>query len=61
VDHREHRGTSINSPTTVAKAAPDQKPKGAMAAGTAISKQSDAPIKAEGPGTHHSPSLRISW
>ena len=38
-------------PTTVAKAAPDSKPKRLMAAATASSKKLEAPIKAEGQAT----------
>lgn len=44
-------GTSINTPTTVANAAPDSNPNGAMAVATASSKKLLAPIKAEGPAT----------
>ena len=45
-------GTSTSTPTTVAKAAPDWKPKSAMAVATASSKKLLAPINAEGPATH---------
>jgi len=41
-------GTSIRTPTTVAKAAPKLKPKRLMAAATAGSKKLLAPISAEG-------------
>ena len=41
-------GTSINTPTTVASAAPEWKPNKLMAAATANSKKLDAPISADG-------------
>jgi hypothetical protein len=41
-------GTSTNTPTTVAKAAPDSGPNSAMAVATANSKKLLAPIKAPG-------------
>jgi hypothetical protein len=44
-------GTSISTPTTVASAAPDWKPKSTMAVATASSKKLLAPISAEGPAT----------
>ena len=44
-------GTSIRTPTTVANAAPELKPKRLIAAATASSKKFDAPINAEGPAT----------
>src|SRR5450631_371801 len=44
-------GTSINTPTTVASAAPELKPNRLMAAATASSKKFDAPISAEGQAT----------
>ena len=47
-------GTSTSTPTTVASAAPDWKPKRAIAVATASSKKLLAPISAEGPATHHS-------
>jgi hypothetical protein len=43
-------GTSIKTPTTVASAAPELKPKRLIAAATASSKKLLAPIRAEGPG-----------
>jgi hypothetical protein len=46
-------GTSTNTPTTVASAAPDWKPKRAIAVATANSKKLLAPISADGPATHH--------
>src|SRR5450755_2501164 len=54
-------GTSISTPTTVASAAPDSKPKRLMAAATASSKKLLAPIKADGQATLcDSPSRRLS-
>src|SRR5512132_2280363 len=54
-------GTSINTPTTVASAAPDSKPNRLIAAATASSKKFEAPISAEGQATECcSPSLRFS-
>jgi hypothetical protein len=54
-------GTSISTPTTVASAAPDWKPNSAMAVATASSKKFEAPMRAEGPATHHAtPSRRFS-
>jgi hypothetical protein len=47
-------GTSTSTPTTVESAAPDWKPKRAIAVATANSKKLLAPINAEGPATHHS-------
>ena len=44
-------GTSISTPTTVASAAPDSKPKRLMAAATDNSKKFDAPIRADGQAT----------
>jgi hypothetical protein len=44
-------GTSISTPTTVARAAPESKPKTLMAAATASSKTLLAPISAEGAAT----------
>ena len=44
-------GTSINTPTTVASAAPDSNPNRLMAAATASSKKLEAPIRAEGQAT----------
>ena len=44
-------GTSINTPTTVASAAPELKPKRLIAAATASSKKLLAPISADGPAT----------
>ena len=41
-------GASISTPTTVASAAPERKPKRLMAAATANSNKLDAPIKADG-------------
>src|SRR6478752_1435850 len=41
-------GTSISTPTTVASAAPDSKPKRLIAAATASSKKLLAPISADG-------------
>ena len=40
-------GTSTNTPTTVARAAPDWKPNNTMAVATASSKKLLAPIKAD--------------
>jgi hypothetical protein len=42
-------GTSASTPTTVESAAPDWKPKRAIAAATVSSKKLLAPITAEGP------------
>src|SRR6185369_2780994 len=54
-------GTSISTPTTVARAAPDSKPNRLMAAATASSKKLLAPISAEGQATlWDSPSRRFS-
>ncbi|MNY81915.1 hypothetical protein D3C86_2237350 [compost metagenome] len=54
-------GTSISTPTTVARAAPDWKPNRLMAAATASSKKFEAPIRAEGPATQcRSPESRFS-
>ena len=44
-------GTSIKTPTTVARAAPDSKPNRLMAAATASSKKLLAPISADGAAT----------
>jgi hypothetical protein len=44
-------GTSINTPTTVASAAPDEKPNRLIATATASSKKLLAPISADGPAT----------
>ena len=44
-------GTSTNTPTTVANAAPDCRPNNAMAAATASSKKLLAPIMAAGAAT----------
>lgn len=44
-------GTSINTPTTVASAAPELKPNSAIAVATASSKKLDAPMSADGPAT----------
>jgi hypothetical protein len=41
-------GTSISTPTTVASAAPEDKPKSIVAVAIATSKWFDAPIIAEG-------------
>ena len=54
-------GTSINTPTTVASAAPDWKPNRLMAAATASSKKLLAPINAEGQAMLcFSPTRRLS-
>src|SRR6185437_6404752 len=54
-------GTSTSTPTTVASAAPERKPKSAMAVATASSKKLLAPISAEGPATHQAtPRRRLS-
>ena len=54
-------GTSISTPTTVARAAPDEKPKMLIAAATASSKKLLAPINAEGAATQcASPVIRLS-
>src|SRR5689334_8697507 len=54
-------GTSISTPTTVARAAPDSKPNKLMAAATASSKKLLAPISAEGAATQcASPLARFS-
>jgi hypothetical protein len=54
-------GTSTSTPTTVESAAPDWKPKRAIAVATANSKKLLAPISAEGPATHHAtPRRRLS-
>src|SRR6185312_11884980 len=54
-------GTSTSTPTTVARAAPDWKPKRAIAAATASSKKFDAPISADGQATEcGTPSARFS-
>ena len=54
-------GTSINTPTTVASAAPDWKPNRLMAAVTASSKKLLAPISADGPATQcATPKRRLS-
>lgn len=54
-------GTSISTPTTVARAAPDWKPNREMAAATASSKKLEAPMRAEGQATLCcSPTLRLS-
>jgi hypothetical protein len=45
-------GTSTSTPTTVESAAPDWKPKRAIAVATANSKKLLAPINAEGPAMH---------
>jgi integrase/recombinase XerD len=47
-------GTSTSTPTTVESAAPDWKPKRAIAVATASSKKLLAPINAEGPATLYS-------
>ena len=53
-------GTSIKTPTTVASAAPDSKPKRLIAAATASSKKLLAPISAEGAATQcDSPAARL--
>ena len=53
-------GTSIRTPTTVASAAPEVRPKRLMAAATASSKKFEAPIRAEGPATQCcSPAQRL--
>jgi hypothetical protein len=44
-------GTSNNTPTTVASAAPDEKPNRLIATATASSKKLLAPISADGPAT----------
>ena len=44
-------GTSIKTPTTVARAAPEWKPNKLIAAATANSKKLDAPINADGHAT----------
>jgi hypothetical protein len=46
-------GTSTSTPTTVASAAPDWNPNRTIAVATANSKKLLAPIKADGPATHH--------
>ncbi len=54
-------GTSIRTPTTVASAAPEEKPNRPMAAATASSKKLLAPISAEGAATQCcSPAARFS-
>ena len=54
-------GTSISTPTTVASAAPEEKPNRLMAAATASSKKLLAPINADGPATQWaSPLSRFS-
>jgi len=54
-------GTSIRTPTTVASAAPESKPKRLIAAATASSKKFEAPMSAEGPATQcASPVARLS-
>ena len=54
-------GTSISTPTTVASAAPEFRPKSAIAVATASSKKLLAPINAEGPATQKAdPSCRFS-
>ena len=54
-------GTSTRTPTTVANAAPDWKPKSAIAAATASSKKFEAPISADGQATLcGTPSARFS-
>src|SRR3989337_994744 len=44
-------GTSTSTPTTVASAAPELRPKSVIAAATASSKKLLAPMSAEGPAT----------
>ena len=44
-------GTSVNTPTTVAKAAPESKPNNDIATATASSKKFDAPIIPAGAAT----------
>src|SRR3972149_4195436 len=44
-------GTSISTPTTVARAAPDSKPNRLIAAATASSKKFEAPIRPAGQAT----------
>ena len=54
-------GTSISTPTTVARAAPEAKPNRPMAVATASSKKLLAPMRADGPATQKAtPSLRLS-
>ena len=54
-------GTSIKTPTTVAKAAPEWNPNKLIAAATANSKKLEAPIKADGQATLcFSPKRRFS-
>src|SRR5271165_5731446 len=54
-------GTSISTPTTVARAAPELKPNRLIAAATANSKKLLAPISADGPATQCcSPVARFS-
>src|SRR4051812_42009165 len=58
---RSITGTSTSTPTTVANAAPDSKPKRLIAAATASSKKLDAPINADGHATScFSPSVLLS-
>ena len=42
------KGTSISTPTTVARAAPEERPKSMAAVAMATSKWLEAPIRAEG-------------
>ena len=54
-------GTSIRTPTMVARAAPDSKPNRLMATATASSKKLLAPIKEDGAATQcASPAARLS-
>jgi len=54
-------GTSINTPTTVASAAPECTPNRLTAAATASSKKLLAPINADGPATQWAtPRRRLS-
>ena len=54
-------GTSINTPPTVASAAPEEKPNRLMAAATANSQKLLAPISADGPAPQWaSPVARLS-
>ena len=54
-------GSLMRSPTTVARAAPESKPKRLMAAATASSKKLLAPMRADGPATQcASPAARLS-
>lgn len=54
-------GTSTDTPTTVANAAPERTPNSPTAVATASSKKLLAPISAEGPATQYdTPNLRLS-